>query len=170
AELVTNAIQMAIDRGLVNPRAVFHSDRGSQYTSTDMHDFLHNNNMRGSMGRVGDCWDNSVAESFFASLKKELVHRTFYPNHTIARHEITSHDFSSRQLIGWVWSRCVAGGGLGLVDGVEEGGGPGPVLVEVEVSPGGGDSSGDVEKALADGLGGHVPAADAEGPPRLPRR
>ncbi|MFV0259315.1 MAG: DDE-type integrase/transposase/recombinase, partial [Acidimicrobiales bacterium] len=101
AELVTNAIQMAIDRGLVNPRAVFHSDRGSQYTSTDMHDFLHNNNMRGSMGRVGDCWDNSVAESLFAFLKKELVHRTFYPNHTIARHEITRYieDFYNRRRI-----------------------------------------------------------------------
>lgn len=57
AELVTNAIQMAINRGLVNPGAVFHSDRGSQYTSTDMHDFLTEHKMRGSMGRIGVCWD-----------------------------------------------------------------------------------------------------------------
>lgn len=100
-ELVINAVRVAVDRGLVNPGAVFHSDRGSQYTSGDMADFLTRNSMRGPMGRVGVCWDNAVAESFFASLKKELVHRTFYPTHALARHEISKYveDFYNRRRI-----------------------------------------------------------------------
>ncbi len=99
--LVTRAVQMAVDRGLVNPGAVFHSDRGSQYTSAVMADFLTSYDMRASMGRVGVCWDNAVAESFFASLKKELVHRTFYPTHEVARHEVSKYieDFYNRRRI-----------------------------------------------------------------------
>ena len=51
---------------------------GSQYTSIELADYLDDKKMRGSMGRTGVCWDNAMAESFFASLKKELVHRTVY--------------------------------------------------------------------------------------------
>jgi transposase InsO family protein len=100
-DLVIDAINMAVDRGLVNPDAVFHSDRGSQYTSTDFAACLNVHGMRGSMGRVGVCWDNAAAESFFASLKKELVHRTTYPNHGIARHEVARYieDFYNRRRI-----------------------------------------------------------------------
>lgn len=101
ASLVVDAVAMAVGRGSVNRGAVFHSDRGSQYTSTDLSEFLRLNGMRGSMGRVGVCWDNAVAESFFASLKKELVYRTFYPNQTVARHEIGRYieDFYNRRRI-----------------------------------------------------------------------
>jgi transposase InsO family protein len=101
ASLVTDAVDLAVMRGLVNRDAVFHSDRGSQYTSRDMADCLAGHEMRGSMGRTGVCWDNAVAESFFATLKKELVHRTLYPNHQIARHEIAKYieDFYNRRRI-----------------------------------------------------------------------
>jgi putative transposase len=76
--LVTDALDMARRGGPVRPDCIFHSDRGSQYTSEDLRVYLKKWKMRGSMGRTGVCWDNAMAESFFASLKKELVHRTVY--------------------------------------------------------------------------------------------
>jgi transposase InsO family protein len=72
AELVCDAVRLAHRRGLVEPLAIFHSDRGTQYSSTDFRTALGNLNMRASMGRVGSCFDNAVAESFFASLKAEI--------------------------------------------------------------------------------------------------
>ena len=89
--LVTTAIDMANSRGLVDPGAVFHSDRGSQYTSREFARCLASYDMRGSMGRTGVCWDNAVAESFFATLKKELVHRTVFPTMKGARSEISRY-------------------------------------------------------------------------------
>jgi putative transposase len=66
----------ALDRALVlrRPRAglVHHSDRGSTYASTDYRKALEARGIECSMSRTGDCWDNAVAESFFASLKREL--------------------------------------------------------------------------------------------------
>ena len=76
--LVTEALDMARASIDVADRCIFHSDRGSQYTSGDMATYLGDCKMRGSMGRTGVCWDNALAESFFASLKKELVYRTVY--------------------------------------------------------------------------------------------
>ncbi len=76
--LVTDALDMArANHGLVEG-CIFHSDRGSQYTSNDLSTYLLNCNMRGSMGRTGVCWDNAMAESFFAALKNELIYRTVY--------------------------------------------------------------------------------------------
>ena len=72
AELVSDAVELAHRRGLVQPQAIFHSDRGSQYTSTEFRATLTNLHMRPSMGRVGSCYDNAVAESFFATLKAEI--------------------------------------------------------------------------------------------------
>ena len=77
--LVTDALDMARRNTDLAAGCIFHSDRGSQYTSADLADYLSKNDMRGSMGRTGVCWDNALAESFFASLKKELVYRTAYP-------------------------------------------------------------------------------------------
>jgi putative transposase len=77
--LVTDALDMAHRNIDVKANCIFHSDRGSQYTSSDLAVYLKKHQMRGSMGRTGICWDNAMAESFFASLKKELVHRTAYP-------------------------------------------------------------------------------------------
>jgi putative transposase len=76
--LVTDALTMARRHIDVADGCIFHSDRGSQYTSTDLAEYLEGRKMRGSMGRTGICWDNAKAESFFASLKKELVYRTVY--------------------------------------------------------------------------------------------
>lgn len=77
AELVCDAVQLAHRRGLVDHDAIFHSDRGSQYTSTEFGITLKRLRMRASMGRVGSCYDNAVAESFFASLKAEIGTRVW---------------------------------------------------------------------------------------------
>jgi transposase InsO family protein len=77
AQLVADAVALAHRRGLVDPRAIFHSDRGSQYTSTEFRTTLTSLNMRPSMGRVGSCYDNAVAESFFATLKAEIGTRVW---------------------------------------------------------------------------------------------
>lgn len=76
AELVCAAIVMARQNRRTRRRAVFHSDRGSQYTSKPFRKCLKTNRMRPSMGRVGTAYDNALAESFFASLKKEVIHPT----------------------------------------------------------------------------------------------
>lgn len=77
-DLVCETVLMAVRNGRVRRRGVFHSDQGSQYTSKQFEKCLKSNRMRGSMGRVATCYDNALAESFFASLKKELVHRTAF--------------------------------------------------------------------------------------------
>ena len=79
ATLVTDALDMARRNTDLTNGCIFHSDRGSQYTSTDLEIYLNGNEMRGSMGRTGVCWDNAMAESFFAALKNEFVHRTAFP-------------------------------------------------------------------------------------------
>ena len=77
ADLVCDAVELAHRRGLVKPQAIFHSDRGSQYTSTEFRTTLKTLHMRASMGRVGSCYDNAVAESFFATLKAEIGTRVW---------------------------------------------------------------------------------------------
>jgi putative transposase len=91
ASLVCDAVSMAAARGNVKPGAIFHSDRGSQYTSAEFSAHLGALNMRGSMGRVGQCWDNALAESFFASLKNELVYQTVFPSQTSARRAVAEY-------------------------------------------------------------------------------
>jgi putative transposase len=77
-ELICDAITMAHSHRDIARGAVFHSDRGCQYTSDEFARHLCRYRMVGSMGRTGVCWDNALAESFFASLKKELVYRTVF--------------------------------------------------------------------------------------------
>jgi putative transposase len=77
--LVTDALDAARRNYTLLDDCIFHSDRGSQYTSADLAGYLRRNKMRGSMGRTGVCWDNALAESFFASLKNEFVYRTVFP-------------------------------------------------------------------------------------------
>ena len=89
--LVCDAISMAAGRGRVQPGAIFHSDRGSQYTSAEFAVHLGAFNLRGSMGKVGQCWDNAMAESFFASLKNELVYRTVFPTRANARRAVAEY-------------------------------------------------------------------------------
>jgi len=72
AGLVVNAITMAATHNQLAGGAIFHSDRGSQYTSKVFRDALTDLDLRASMGRIGSCFDNAVAESWFATLKTEI--------------------------------------------------------------------------------------------------
>jgi transposase InsO family protein len=72
-ELVTAALTMASQHGHLADGAIFHSDRGSQYTSTAFQDVCAGLGVTQSMGAVGTCWDNAVAEAFFATLKGDLA-------------------------------------------------------------------------------------------------
>ena len=73
AELVTAALDMALGSRSVKTGLICHSDRGSQYGSADIQAMIERFQLRGSMSRKGNCWDNAVVESFFASFKAELV-------------------------------------------------------------------------------------------------
>jgi putative transposase len=74
-ELVVDALQMAIWNRRPQPGAIHHSDHGSTYTSWAFGHRLREAGLLGSMGSIGDCFDNSVAESFFATLQTELLDR-----------------------------------------------------------------------------------------------
>lgn len=88
-ELVTDALAMATGvRGGRTTGIVFHSDRGAQYLAGDYRQAVADRGMVQSVGRTGVCWDNSVAESFFSSLKRELVHRYRFEDRAGARRAI----------------------------------------------------------------------------------
>jgi putative transposase len=89
--LVTDALAMAITHGHVQPDAVFHSDRGAQYTSAEFTRFCQANDVRTSVGRTGVCWDNAAAESFFAALKNEMYHRQAFPTRARARFAVADY-------------------------------------------------------------------------------
>jgi transposase InsO family protein len=74
-ELATDALKMALSTRRPKPGLIHHTDRGSQYTSSAYGDLLRAHQVRQSIGRPGTCWDNAVAESFFATLKTELIYR-----------------------------------------------------------------------------------------------
>lgn len=88
AELVCNALEMAIEKRRPGPGLIFHSDRGSQYTSSELIKLLDKNEIRQSLSRPGQCWDNAVAEAFFSTLKCELIHRHAWPTRARARSAI----------------------------------------------------------------------------------
>lgn len=93
-ELVANALNMAIATrgGSVDAGIVFHSDKGSQYTSTSFSQLCNSHGVLQSMGATGVCWDNAAAESFFGTLKREHANR---------RHWATRAD-ARRDLIRWI--------------------------------------------------------------------
>lgn len=74
AELVVDALEMAIARRRPQPGLIHHSDQGSQYVSLAFGQAAGQAGIARSMGSKGNCFDNAVAESFFATLKKELIH------------------------------------------------------------------------------------------------
>lgn len=78
-ELVTAALDMAIANRRPPVGVIFHSDRGSQYTSQAFADYCKKHGIRRSLGRTGICFDNAVSESFFATYKKELIHTRPWP-------------------------------------------------------------------------------------------
>ena len=88
AELPLSALNMAVSRRNPPAGVIFHSDRGSQYASHAFQDALKQNEMLCSMSRKGDCWDNAVVESFFETLKRELVDGCVYRSHEEARQAI----------------------------------------------------------------------------------
>jgi putative transposase len=75
ASLVCDALNMAIAARRPAPGWIFGSDRGSQYTSTEFRALLKVHHGVQSLSRKGQCWDNAVGESWFATLKEELIHR-----------------------------------------------------------------------------------------------
>jgi len=75
SRLVVDAMQMAIRQRIPESGLITHSDRGSQYASEHYQSFLAERGIECSMSRKGNCYDNAPMESFFASLKKELVHQ-----------------------------------------------------------------------------------------------
>lgn len=89
--LVIDAMRMAIWKQKPSKGLIFHSDRGSQYCSKDFKEYIAGHKILGSMSRKGNCWDNAVAESFFGSLKKELVHSRNYKTREEARADIVEY-------------------------------------------------------------------------------
>ena len=79
-ELVAEARVMAIGQRVPEPGLLHHSDQGSQYGSDDYKRLLAAHGITCSMSRRGNCWDNAVVESFFATLKRELVYRRSWPS------------------------------------------------------------------------------------------
>ncbi len=78
SRLVGDALDMAIQRRMPGEGILTHSGRGSQYASDHYQRLLEKHGIQCSMSGVGQCWDNAPMESFFASLKKELVHHEDY--------------------------------------------------------------------------------------------
>lgn len=83
--LVLDALTMAVDRRNPPPGLIFHSDRGTQYTSTQLREALQANGMVQSMSRKGQCWDNAVAEAWFGTLKRELIGTRSWATHAQVR-------------------------------------------------------------------------------------
>ena len=85
-ELVADALTNAVAARDPAPGVVFHADRGCQYTSGDYATLADDLTVILSSGRTGQCWDNALAESFFASLKGECLDLQPWPTRTAARH------------------------------------------------------------------------------------
>lgn len=84
-ELVLDAIKQAIGKGNIESKAIFHSDRGSQYSSITVREYLKTIGLKQSMSRKGNCYDNAITETFFKTLKVELVYRENFKTRTEAK-------------------------------------------------------------------------------------
>ena len=87
-ELVMSALDMALGSRELSGKLISHSDRGSQYTSDTHRQRLKDRRITCSMSRRGNCWDNAVAESFFGTLKTELIHRKIWRSRNEAREAV----------------------------------------------------------------------------------
>jgi len=85
AELICDALGMAVEHRRPGAGLIFHSDRGSQYTSGEFASLCEEQAVTQSMSRPGQCWDNAVAETFFAALKNELIYRNVWATRAEAR-------------------------------------------------------------------------------------
>jgi putative transposase len=97
--LITTALDSAAGTIDIRPGCIFHSDRGSNYTSYEFATTLANKGMRQSVGRTGICWDNAMAESFFGALKNEWTNRMTFTTRAQARQEVVKYieGFYNRQ-------------------------------------------------------------------------
>jgi len=93
-ELVAGALSNAVAARDPGPGVIFHSDRGCQYTSAAFASLANDHDVMLSHGRTGQCWDNALAESFFASIKGELLDLQAWPAKAAARRAIVEY-------IGW---------------------------------------------------------------------
>jgi transposase InsO family protein len=91
AELTIAALTMAIQRRRPRAGLIHHSDRGSQYAAGDYREILRAAAITQSMSRKRNCWDNAPMESFFGTLKTELVHRREYLDRDAARHDLFAY-------------------------------------------------------------------------------
>ena len=101
AQLVVDALRMAIWQRKPKDGLIMHTDRGSQYASHQYRNLLSAHGINGSMSRKGDCWDNAVAESFFGSLKQERVQWQNYQTRFEAQQNILNYIsmfYNSRRL------------------------------------------------------------------------
>jgi transposase InsO family protein len=93
-ELISAALANAVAARDPAPGVIFHSDRGCQYTSASFADLAGDYQVVLSLGRTGQCWDNALAESFFGSLKGELIDLEAWPTRASARRAVVEY-------IGW---------------------------------------------------------------------
>ena len=91
AQLVCNALTMAIRNQKPPQNLIVHTDRGSQYCSHDYRNMLEQHGFQGSMSKKGDCYDNAPIESFWGILKNELVHHRNYKTREEAKADITKY-------------------------------------------------------------------------------
>ena len=106
-ELVADALRMAAGtRGGNTDGIIFHGDRGAQYMSGDYRQLVAELGMVQSVGRTGVCWDNSVAEAFWSSLKREVISRYNYADRAGARRAIFAWtaSYNTRRLSHGVWN------------------------------------------------------------------
>lgn len=100
-DIVLSALTMAVGQRLPGPGLLQHSDRGSQYTSDDYQRALRAHGIECSFSGKGNCWDNAVVESFFGTLKRELIHRRSWPTRREAAdaiHEYIEVFYNRRRL------------------------------------------------------------------------
>ena len=98
-DLTRAALTMSLVRRRPESGLIQHTDRGSQYTASAYREVLHAHGVTASMNRAGDCYDNALAESFFATLKTELIDRQPWPTRRAARQAVFEwiEGFSNRQ-------------------------------------------------------------------------
>ena len=100
-DLVTQALDNAVRQRRPEPGVIFHADRGCQYTSAQLATLADDLGVRLSVGRKGQCWANAVAESFFATIKTELLDRPPWPTRPKANKAIFEY------IEGWYNTRCL---------------------------------------------------------------
>jgi transposase InsO family protein len=90
-ELVCDALNMALIKRNYPSRVIVHTDRGSQYCSKEYQNIINKYNLISSMSRKGNCWDNAVAESFFKTIKSELIYHCSFNSVSEAKNEVFNY-------------------------------------------------------------------------------